>query len=205
MGFTLLTGCGATTRASSDDTEGEGGSGGVGDGGTTSAGGSGGLPNVAPARLACRESPDCTVTFSGCCPSCGEASVENSIAIARSSVEAYRAEACGEASVCTGCFTIPNPYLQASCIEGSCTLVDVNTPPYVSCSESSDCMLRSAACCPCDESQGRIAISASAEAAYAALVCGQGPSCPTCSGADEVTDLDALCHEGRCIERGFEL
>lgn len=201
MGFTLLTACGATTRSSADD-------GGTSTSTSTSnnsvgAEGTAGTPDVSPAWLACSESPDCTVTFAGCCPSCDEGSVENSIAIAKSSVEAYRADACGEASVCPRCFAIPNPYLQASCVEGTCTLVDINTPDYVSCSESSDCMLRTAACCPCDESQGRIAISAAAEGAYSQLVCGQGPSCPTCAGG-EVTDLDALCHEGRCIERGFE-
>lgn len=202
MGFTLCTGCGATTRSSTDDAD----SADVTDSTSSSGsdGGSGGLPGVAPAWLACSEPSDCTVTFSGCCDTCAESSVNNSIAIAKSSVEAYRADACGEASVCPRCISLGNPYLQASCIEGSCTLVDVNTPPYVSCSESSDCILRTAACCPCDDSAGRIAISGAAETAYTDLVCDAHPICHECAGGGEVTDLDALCHEGSCIVRSFE-
>jgi len=199
LGFTLLTGCGATTRSSATDSDST-------DSTSSSGGnsGSGDLRHVPAAWLACSQPSDCTVTFAGCC-SCGEASVDTSIAIARSSVDAYRADACGDASVCTACISIANPYLQAGCIEGSCTLVDVDTPPYVSCSESSDCMLRTATCCACDQSASRIAIAAASEAAFSDLICDENPICPDCAGVPAVTDLDALCHEGRCIVRGFEL
>src|SRR5690606_5730908 len=103
--------------------------------------------------------------------------------------------------VCPRCVSIPNSNLHAVCIEGGCTLVDISTTPLVSCSESSDCKLRGTGCCECDLPDSWVAINTAAEADYAELVCAPGTSCPDCT--IEVTDIGAVCDEGRCVVRSF--
>lgn len=195
VGFAEL-GCGSTTRSGPDEPA---------DTNSTGAGGTATVSNTGlPAPwLACQDSTDCAATFAACCDHCTEASLENSVAIAKSSAAAYRDSVCAGAASCPRCVSIPNPYLQAICSEGSCTLVDLSTLPLVSCTESSECKLRAATCCECDPLAQWISINRASETAYADLVCAPEANCPECS--IEVTDIDPGCHEGRCVVRAFGL
>jgi hypothetical protein len=192
LGFAGLVGCGSTTRSNADETS---------IGGTGGSGGSVGAPALPDAWQACADSTECVATFPGCCDHCAETSLDNSVAIARDSVAAYRDSVCSDATVCPRCVSNPNPNLHAVCTEGRCTLVDISTTPLVHCSEPSDCKLRPAACCECDPSAQWISINTASETDYADLVCGPDTNCPECT--IEVTDIGVLCDAGRCVVRAF--
>lgn len=187
-----MPGCGSTTRSDADETS---------VGSTGGSGGSVGISDLQDAWQACADSTECVATFADCCDHCTEATLDNTIALARDSVEAYRNSSCREAPVCPRCVSIPNPNLHAVCTEGRCTLLDISRTSLVDCSESSDCKLRAATCCECELAETFVAINAAAEQKYAALLCAPESTCPVCT--IEVTDIDALCDDGRCVVRTF--
>ncbi|HEY6724091.1 MAG TPA: hypothetical protein VI197_08660 [Polyangiaceae bacterium] len=216
LGIVGVAGCGSTTRSEADamntggsgesGSSGEsGGSGGSdGSGGSSSSGGSGGSGGTADlpdAWLVCADSTECIATFAGCCDHCTQATLDNSIAINRRSIGLNREGVCSRENACPACVATPNPNLHALCTEGRCELVDISLTPLVTCTESSECKLRATTCCPCDPSASWIAINTEAEADYADLVCTSESTCSDC--AIDITDIDALCEDGRCVVRAF--
>lgn len=160
-------------------------------------GGAGGVP-VAP-FAACERHADCVVTHRGCCAACGDALLENVVAVGREELLDYRDATCGQVQQpCSRCSNFWNPYLVARCVEGQCAVLDLFQPPFVDCQVSDDCRLRANTCCPCEENASLISVSAAQEGRLRGELCDADSACDDCASVS-VTDVDAGCREGRCV------
>jgi hypothetical protein len=130
----------------------------------------------------CAVTSECRVVARECCGVCGQPTKEDVVAVSRDQERAYRDFVCRGNSACPACASIPNPYLAGICRSGECVVVDLAEDPLTSCTDDSDCKLRTVDCCECGgrtSQDALVAIRVDAEAAFSALVCDVPP--PLCA------------------------
>jgi hypothetical protein len=191
------------------------GTGGSGAGGSGGSGGSGAGP-VGPGSGAgpgsggsgaawgsCVEAGECVLSDAGCCGSCGEQTLEGSVALNQGEVDAYYASLMCDNVGCPDCYGWPNANLFATCEAGHCQKYDVRQHDLSACGPSDTCVLRwGLDCCPgcsspmwVDEHSGLVAVRQGAP--LADLVCLGDVACDECA-PQFPADAIAECIEGHC-------
>lgn len=163
--------------------------------GLSSGGGNQGRPDTGPqdagedasqrdaAGDSCLTSLDCVVAPRSCCGTCGGATRGDAVAVSLGRLSQQREEACAESVGCDACVQPNDPELVATCDQGECVLVDLDTRPEISsCDVPEDCKLRFAGCCECANADTTpiLAIHVGADDAYRALTCAPSQGCPEC-------------------------
>lgn len=122
---------------------------------------------------ACTYNTDCSVVPASCCGFCGVASASDMIAVNNAHVSDYSASVCTGGVGCPACAGQVDNNLVATCESNHCVANDLRTTPVEGCTSDSECRVRAVGCCECGaESEGPyIAINASQDGAYQALVC----------------------------------
>lgn len=145
----------------------------VGDGGVADSGG--------PDITACEYNADCVVVSESCCGVCGNASRTDMTAVNSAHLTEHFDSVCEGGIGCPACAGEPDRNLVAECVSNHCVARDLRTAPVEACEQNSDCTIRVAACCECGaEATGPyIAVNASLEGEYEALVC--DPRAGACS------------------------
>jgi hypothetical protein len=92
----------------------------------------------------------------------------------------YRARVCSGGVACPACAGIPEPSLQAFCLGGQCTAVDVRTSELSACDKDGDCKLRYASCCETCTATPEGLIAVKDLSGYRDEVCSPNASCPKC-------------------------
>lgn len=187
--------CGGST----DPGGGTGGAG-TGGGGTGGGGTGGGGTGGSPSYDVCSASSDCIVRSASCCGQCGAATREDMVAIAKAQASDYATAVCGSSYGCPACYMAQDARLIATCEAGHCKVVDLAAHDATSCSQASDCRIRTNVCCECGgpiDVEHLVAIANDGEAAFSSLVCDAGQGCPECAPTypPEVT---ATCASGHC-------
>ncbi len=153
---------------------------------------------------ACELNSDCVLSAASCCGVCGEPALADMEAVNRQRLDAHFSDVCPEPLPCPQCATSPNPFLQATCGNGTCLALDMRMHPAAACTIDDECRLRVTGCCECGGSTASwdlIAINRENEALYAGLVCDPGQACAECAPIYP-TDVEAFCAaDGHCATR----
>lgn len=121
----------------------------------------------------CTYNTDCSVVPASCCGLCGVASASDMTAVNNAHVSDYSASVCTGSTGCPACAGQVDNNLVATCESNHCVANDLRASPVEGCTSDSECRVRAVGCCECgSESEGPyIAINASQDGAYQALVC----------------------------------
>lgn len=98
------------------------------------------------------------------------------------------------------CVLLPqNPFIRAACRDGQCQSVDVIEPAEVSgCEEHSDCQLRAANCCECEENPTTTRLVAVSDPEkYQELMCNGIETCSACQPLYS-EETKTFCDRGVC-------
>ncbi|MEZ4335527.1 MAG: hypothetical protein R3B82_02770 [Sandaracinaceae bacterium] len=155
----------------------------------------------------CTRNSDCVLVADSCCGTCGRPTRGDVAAVNESRTEDYYLDvACPEARdeppICPGCASQPNPYLVATCdmmpFRPVCSVVDLETPEYQSCTTDSDCVLAAPDCCACGEIDLFSTLAVRGDVDVNALLCDGEIICPPCAA---VFDPRATprCDAGACV------
>lgn len=144
----------------------------------------------------CSGAGQCALIARTCCGSCATPTVSDMVAVHTGYESKYRDKVCGPTPpACPDCAPyIADDSLQAWCVAGRCTAIDVRKESVSSCTTDSDCMLRHSGCC--ESCEGRrddlVALSKASIGDYRAKVCVGDEACPRCM-PDYPTDAMARC------------
>jgi hypothetical protein len=191
--------CGGTTvvdpgtGGSATTSSGTGGDGGSGTGSATGTGGG----------SSCDGPGQCTLTYPGCCPTCGTPAPDDLVAVALDELDAFHQAQCPSPEPCPDCISCTNGEIFAYCDAGSCQGGHVDDFDLRSCTDDGDCRLRWGADCyePCGgiaECDGLTAMNVNAGSTLADLVCDpDAPPPPPCQPTYPDNAV-ALCNAGTC-------
>jgi hypothetical protein len=150
----------------------------------------------------CEQPSDCVLDFADCCGRCGLNGADRVVALHASSLADHRSAVCQPDTSCLACVASLDPRVYATCNAGRCEVLDATTLSV--CTNDDDCYVRAKACCECNADvstlDGVVAIAASDEAGYTALVCQPDQLCDEC-GADPYPTT-ARCDNNRCVLEG---
>jgi len=171
-------------------------------GGSTGNGGSTGTGGEPTFNWLCGNTLDCELVPGACCPSCGQQTLADYIALHVGQLDDYLESMCDEDVGCPMCLAEPNPNIYATCTGGFCAAVDLRERPDSACDTTDDCVLLPDACCECGAGTSEsevVAINAAQSDDFQASQCsGTGPiACDACLWTPPA-DLVAECISGRC-------
>jgi len=151
-----------------------------------------------PIWYACDTNEDCQIAPATCCGACGAYTSDNVIAVHRDALAAYAEAACADVEGCPTCDATRLPSITARCASGRCEVVDLSEDDLTACAVTTDCILRTQACCECDAPSEYVAIGSAMGSAYAELVCVEGQACPECEHEYPASPT-AACDAGHCL------
>lgn len=146
----------------------------------------------------CEANEDCQIVPATCCGACGAYTSYNVIAMHRDALAAYTEAACAGVEGCPACAATQQPSITARCAAGRCEVVDLSEDDLTACTEATDCVLRTQACCECDAPSEYVAIGSAMGSAYAELVCVEGQGCLDCEHEYPASPV-ATCDAGHCL------
>jgi hypothetical protein len=167
-------------------------------GGSTSSGGGG--TDAGAVYDDCSDNSDCVIRPASCCGQCGAATRDDIVALNKARATAYETANCEEMFGCPACYMAQDARLVATCTGGKCAVVDLAQHASTECGATSDCRIRTNACCECGgptDVEHVIAIAGSAEASFSALVCDEAQACPECAPVYP-PEMTAVCTDGHC-------
>ena len=117
-------------------------------------------------------------------------------AVAITYTSSLEAKVCSTPAACPACATATNPSLQAFCVSGACSVVDVRTDAISACTTDDDCVARTAYCCDdCFGTDPKIALRKDQVSEFEQQVCGK-TKCMQCKAPPPQTQK-AICHPVR--------
>jgi hypothetical protein len=209
----LFAACGGSTSVGTGGASGGGGTGGGGTGGAGAVSGGGGTAGLGGGGAGggtggsaggptdatqCAVPSDCLLLSFSCCGQCGAVVRGDAQALNKSGATEYLTNNCATVD-CPPCFQPQDPTLLATCEAGRCTVVDLLTHPSTSCTDATQCRVRTNACCECGgptDSDHLIAVSTVSSGGYEPLVCDPDSACPECAPVYPAVTLD--CVDGHC-------
>jgi len=157
-------------------------------------------PPPRPEFLACENPEDCQLSVRTCCDSCGEESLEHSVAVRADAMTRWYEELCDGVPACTPpCMVSRGSSVIAACVQGQCTAIDI--APFSRCDSNDDCVLRETSCCStCGlVSASRIVgVSAEGDASLHDALCGGDVACDDCESQPS-GENHPRCADGQCI------
>jgi hypothetical protein len=149
---------------------------------------------------ACMTSLECTLIPSRCCGPCGEATLQNMVAVNTSHTTVVQAQPSCAVIDCVPCDPpSSNPWLGATCHEGRCVAFDARQTELTACAEHADCRLRGGlGCCENCAASPEEFVALNRSANTEPLLCGGVPIlCDACTPAIP-PGFSAFCTNGRC-------
>lgn len=162
---------------------GPGGDGGAGDGGTGGRTDGGPRPTLESLET-CSAPGTCELGGTGCCGlTCQPDS--QLVAIRRGEAQDLVAATCNQTGpvACPNCARQMDPNVQAFCVSGKCSVVDLRMDSISACTNQQDCVLRYASCCqPCNGGavSAIVSILAGQESTLSAQLCSGTEKCDQC-------------------------
>jgi hypothetical protein len=154
--------------------------------------------------LECTAAMQCQLVPSQCCAPCGAPEAEQLVALAGRQAGQARERYCAgqNPNNCPRCPEFPaRETLRATCLQNSCTLVDLEQESFTGCSADSDCTLTLSMCCDSCTTHGAddfIAVRQDQLQNARQAYCGDAPPmCPACIGR-VLPGLSATCVAGTC-------
>lgn len=155
--------------------------------------------------LECSSAMQCRLVPNQCCAPCGAPEAEELVAVNGEQVGQARERHCvgQNPGGCPRCPEFPaRATLRATCLQNSCTMVDLEQDSFTTCSADSDCTLTLSMCCDSCNQHGAddfIAVRQDQLQNTRDAYCGdQRPMCPACVGM-VVPGLSAKCVAGACL------
>ncbi|MDE0883531.1 MAG: hypothetical protein OSB21_13145 [Myxococcota bacterium] len=155
--------------------------------------------------LECSSAMQCRLVPNQCCAPCGSPEAEQLVAVNGERASQARERYCEgqNSNDCPRCPEgPPRQTLRATCLENSCTMVDLELASFTTCSADSDCTLTLSMCCDSCVPHGAddlIAVRQDQLQNVRDAYCGdEPPMCPACSGAI-IPGLSAKCVAGSCF------
>jgi hypothetical protein len=157
----------------------------------------GGQGELDPAT--CNTPLDCTLVASMCCGPCGEATLQNTVAVNTRYTGVVQSQPSCALIDCAACDPSPNPWLGATCREGRCVAFDARQTELTACAEHADCRLRGGlGCCENCAASPEEFVALNRMANTEPLLCGGAPiACDACIPAIP-PGFSAFCTDGRC-------